>query len=242
MDKEINKNFKAVDYWSDAWVRHIETYLMAIPRTGIWLHNYLKYSSKTILECAGGSCRDSRYLYNIGYEAVGSDFDEKTLNYVNTKYSNSNFSLQKKDGFNLDCKNNQFAVVFHNGFWVLFNDDNILVKLLKEQARVTKNYLVILVHNSMNKSQIKTYEEKSKKDDLYKIRMFNKEELISLLNKSNIKYSFCKFYKFGGFVDLLYEIPKKYKFTSKLMFWLVPKLYKLLPWAKVERIVMVIKL
>jgi len=54
--------FQEQTFWSDAWVRHIESYLAAPPRCGIWLMtNYGKNHS--ILECAGGSCRDSRYLF-----------------------------------------------------------------------------------------------------------------------------------------------------------------------------------
>ena len=37
-----------VQFWTDAWSRHLETYLDAVPRTGIWLERMIGGAPKTL--------------------------------------------------------------------------------------------------------------------------------------------------------------------------------------------------
>lgn len=232
-------DFQNPNYWSDAWVRHIEAYLAAPPRCGIWLKS--RFSKKhSILECAGGSCRDSRYLYTRGYYSVGSDFDGETLDYLKQKFAGSIFQVAKEDAFRFTYKNGDFDITFHNGFWVLFNEKEKLTELLNEQSRITKKHLVALVHNAENKALVKQFSEKAEHDTLYDIRFFERYELFEIIRQSGIKYSSFSFEKFGGPVDRLFAIEKQLPFFSSLVRWIVPRLYRFQPWQKVERIALMI--
>jgi hypothetical protein len=240
--KLINKEFEKSNYWSESWVRHIENYLSAPPRCGIWLETKIKDKKTSIHECAGGSCRDSRYLFNKSYNASGSDFDEKTIKYVVDKYSLSSFPVLKEDAFKLSFKDNTFEYVYHNGFWVCYEEDDKLIKLLLEQARVAKRYVIALVHNAENIRLVKTFKKKSEFDSLYKIRFFSRLEIEKILIKSGVNYKSFSFEKFGGPFDKLYLVENKYPYLSALVRWLVPRLYRFQPWIYTERIALFIKL
>ena len=56
-------------FWEDAWVRHLEQYLSTPPRAGLWLAARFPLAAWRVLELAGGSCRDSRYLAEQGVAA-----------------------------------------------------------------------------------------------------------------------------------------------------------------------------
>jgi len=237
-----NADFSDPDFWSEAWIKHIETYLKAPARCGVWLNTILGDKSLTVHECAGGSCRDSRYLFNLGYKASGSDFDEKTLAYVRNRFASSAFAIQREDAFRLSYGNSNFDVVFHNGFWVCFDDDRALLELLREQVRVTRRLAIGLVHNAANASNVKIFREKSEHDGLYKIRFFDREKLKQILEESKINYRSYRFEKFGGPVDRLYALERKFPVLSAPIRWLVPRLYRFQPWSRVERIALIVDL
>lgn len=237
-----NKSFGDDAYWSDAWARHIEDYLAAPPRCGIWLEYYFPDKTLSFLECAGGSCRDSRYLFGENREAIGSDFDEKTLNYVRKKFKGSNFILRKENAFSLNFDDASRDLVFHNGFWVCFDDDGKIDELIKEQARVAKKYLVALVHNKNNQSLVENFKKLSRKDDLYKIRFFDLPELDRVFKSAGVKYKKIIYEKFGGPVDRLFAIERKIPFLKPLVRWVVPRLYRFQPWSEVERVAMIVEL
>jgi len=238
----VNSSFENTDYWSDAWVRHIEKYLAAPPRCGIWLSQYFSDEALSFLECAGGSCRDARYLFKIKRESIGSDFDQKTLDFVNQKYSSSKFIVRNENAFALTFECNAIDIVFHNGFWVCFNEDSKISSLLKEQVRVSRKYAVALVHNVNNRDLFGRFKELSTIDDLYKVRFFDIDDLEAILKLSGIKSKDVKYEKFGGPVDRLYLLEKRIPFLSPIVRWIVPRLYRYQPWNKVERIAMVVEL
>ena len=238
----VNKSFKDGKYWSDTWVGYIEKYLNAPPRCGLWLIHYFSDIKFTFLEIAGGSCRDSRFLFQKGRQSIGSDFDEKTLDYLKNKYSNSNFCLRKENAFKLVFDDNSIDIVFHNGFWVCFDDDYQIISLLKEQSRVANKYVVVLVHNLKNHKLVKRFKELSVKDNLYNFRFFDVGMLDSILKSSGLKYKEVRYEKFGGSVDFLFKFEKKIPILSSLIRWVVPRLYRYQPWNKVERIAMIIEL
>lgn len=233
--------FRDPNYWSDAWVRHIEAYLAAPPRCGIWLKSLFP-KNKSILECAGGSCRDSRYLYNSGYHAVGTDFDEKTLSYVRQRFAGSTFQVAEEDAYGFRYEDKLFDLTFHNGFWVLFDSKRDLIELLKEQSRITRRTVVALVHNARNRELVARFKKKAKHDTLYKIRFFETDELVDVVRSSGIKYSCLRFEKFGGPADRLFSLEKRLPFISQVVRWFVPKLYRFQPWSKVERIALIVDL
>jgi hypothetical protein len=235
------KNFKKEVYWSEVWKNNIEVYLKAPPRTGIWLKSWLP-KTFSILEIGGGSCRDSRYLFNEGYNSVGTDFDEKTLKYLTTKHPKSSFPMRHENAFAFSFDDGQFDVTFHNGLWVLFDDNNKIKELLKEQLRVTKKTLIAIVHNKDNKNLKYRFLQKSFKDSLFNIRFFSRREIKNIISNSRIQYTNLRIKKFGGIVDILYQFEKMFPPLSFVIRWIVPRLYKFLPWSKVERIVLIIDL
>ena len=238
----INPSFSKSDFWAASWERHIKKYLSAHPRCGIWLNYYFSEKLLTFLECAGGSCRDSRYLFQKNRKSKGSDFDQKTINYVNEKYSASGFVVVNEDSFVLSFASDSFDVVFHNGFWVCFDDDQKVLSLLNEQIRVARRYAVALVHNKMNQGLVDRFKDLSVKDDLYNLRFFDIDTLETILEASGIKFKRVKYEKFGGPVDRLYGFGKKIPVLMPLARWLVPRLYRYQAWSKVERIAVIMEL
>jgi len=231
-------------FWEEAWARHLEQYLMLPPRTGYWIDQRLPLRGQSVLEIAGGSCRDSRFLAEKGINCIGSDFEEKTLRYLASRFKDSAFKLRQADGFSLPFKDNEFHTSFHNGFWVLFSDADIK-RLAVEQARVTKKYMVILVHNKLNSRLACEFEEKSMTDELYRIRFFEPGELSAILNGTDIKIKSILIEKFGGPVDFLLYRGKWMEsvgLSKHLLKRIVPKVYRFQPWNKVERIACVVEL
>ena len=237
-----NKDFISTDYWTDAWARHIKDYLSAPPRAGIWLEKVFPNKRLSILESAGGSCRDSYYLFQRGYASLGTDFDGKTIEYLKKTHSKSNFVLKREDAFDFSFSDDSFDIVFHNGFWVLFDDNEVIKKSLLEQARVSRKFLVIIAHNHENFRNRMVFEQKSKLDDLYNIRFFHRRELIEIIQSSGLKYKKIRCKKFGSSADQLYRLEKKFAFFGPLARFIVPMLYPFSKWSDIERVALIVEL
>jgi len=232
------------EFWKKSWIKYIESYLNTTPRAGIFIQNYFK-NINSVLEIAGGSCRDSRYLANHGFDATGSDFDGNTLKYLQTeRFPKDKLKYSEEDAFSLTFSDNSFDLIFHNGFFIYFNNQQI-INMLKEQARVSRKFIVVFIHNVNNSQLIKTFHEKGKEDDLYKIRFFDKNELSIILKKSEIDYKNIKVMKFGGKSDAFYNKTLKKAIPNILYFfrkWLIPKLYQFQKWENTERVCCIIEL
>lgn len=231
---ETNQNFLHESYWSDKWQDCIEAYLKAAPRCGYWIASQFS-QNLSVLEIAGGSCRDSRYLASCGWQATGSDFDQKTLDYLRKKYPHSHHHMQREDAFSLSFADQSIDLTFSNGFWVCFSDNEKIYALIREQARVTKKYLVVLVHNAENSLLRRIFHKKAQLDPIYNIRFFTRVQLRQLIENSDIHYRSLRFCKFGGPAD-------KLLFKRELTKSLVPKLYSYQPWCLAERIACIIEL
>ena len=239
----MNNQFSSEKYWTESWVRHIESYLSAPPRCGYWITSEFS-KSLSILEIAGGSCRDSRYLSHQGFNVIGSDFDQKTLDYLTEKYPNSPLRLRRENAFSTSVPNKSIDLSFSNGFWVLFSDNKQIKSLIHEQSRITKKYLISLVHNIENIRLVELFTEKSKSDSLYQIRFFHRDELRQIITESGIYYRSITIKKFGGYPDKLFannlkRIPNPFMKVSK---FIVPKIYKYQSWALAERIACIVEL
>lgn len=226
-------------FWEDAWVRHLEQYLSTPPRAGLWLAARFPLAAWRVLELAGGSCRDSRYLAEQGVAAIGSDFDQKTLDYLARRYPASPLVLQREDASALSLADGAVDLSMHNGFWVLFGDDAKLVQLLREQARVTRRVLVALVHNADNPRVVAAFARKAQADPLYDIRFFRRGELPALVAAAGLRPRAVRLEKFGGPVDRLLALPGA---AGRAARWAVPRLYRWLPWRWVERVALVVEL
>jgi SAM-dependent methyltransferase len=236
----VHEGLQRQGFWEEAWVRHLEQYLAAPPRAGLWLHRrFPMLRHWSVLEIAGGSCRDSRYLAEMGVRATGSDFDQKTLDYLAQRFPGSPLALKREDAATLSLPDQAVDLTVHNGFWVLFGDDVQVAALLREQARVTRRVLVALVHNADNPRQVAAFERKAKADPLYDIRFFRRSELSPLVQSAGLRPVRMTIEKFGGPVDRLLTLPGAW---GRLARQVVPRLYRWLPWRHVERIALVLEL
>lgn len=225
-------------FWEEAWVRHLEKYLKTPPRAGLWLAARFPLAGWTVLEIAGGSCRDSRYLAERGVAAIGSDFDQKTLDYLRQRFPNSPLTLAREDASALSLPSQAVDLSMHNGFWVLFSSNERVVALLREQARVTRRVLVALVHNADNSRVVAAFAREAQTDPLYDIRFFRRAELPVLVTAAGLEPRALYIEKFGGPVDRLLALPGVLGHAAH---WLVPRLYRFLPWRFVERIALVLE-
>jgi ubiquinone/menaquinone biosynthesis C-methylase UbiE len=244
MNKLQDKNF-----WENAWPRYIDAYLATTAsRAGIFIHSQLGSQITNVLEIAAGSSRDSLYLAMNGYQATASDFDAKTINYLKERIGSiSGFELQTADAFELPFNDKHFDLVFHNGFFVLFNENEKLISLLKEQERVSRRYILIIVHNKLNEKLLKIFKKKSQSDDLYNIRFFSSHEILEIVQKSGINYKSIRVLKFGsigrlGIDYVAYNSPLNSVISKSFSEKWVPKLYQLQSWNRTERVALVIEL
>jgi len=232
-------------FWKNTWERHLTGYLSSPPRTGIFISTRFNKRIQTILEIACGSSRDSVYLAKKNYFVTATDFDENTIEYLKSRFINPHLKYVVADAFHLPFMDNQFDLVFHNGFFILFENNNDIIKLLKEQARVSNKYILILIHNQNNKNLLDIFSEKRKSDPLYDVRFFTVNEIMSIIKHSGIKTKNIKILKFGNRFDILYSenigqhIPNIFfKHREKI----VPFLYQFELWKNTERIACLIEL
>ncbi len=225
-------------FWEAAWVRHLETYLAAPPRAGLWLAWRFQLAGWRVLEIAGGSCRDSRYLAERGVACIGSDFDQQTLDYLAQRFPASPLRLQREDAAALSLADQSVDLSLHNGFWIYCASDERIAALAREQSRVTRRVMVALVHNADNARLVAAFGRKAKADPLYDIRFFRRAELPALVARAGLAHRRLRLEKFGGPVDRLLRLPGPLGRWARV---LVPRLYRLQPWSMVERIALVIE-
>ena len=234
------------DAWPELWRKHLDQYLAKPPRTGFWMNAHFGRRARSFLELGCGSGRDALYLSGQGHRVVGTDLDAETLEELNRRFGRDGMSFEPADATELQFGEDAFDVVYHNGLWVLFDDDAFIGKLLKEQMRVARRYAVILVHNAENEELVTRFRRRAHEDDLYDIRFFHRTELRSLVEKAGVDPDRIQMLKFGGRWDLLYQA-KRVKRIIPNVFWpvrhrAVPHLYRLEDWTRVERIACVIRL
>ncbi len=230
-------------FWNHAWQKHIEDYLKAPPRTGYWLEQNFGLNIN-VLELAGGSCRDSRYLATRGAHAVGTDFEEKTIAYLEQRLPNSPLDLRREDAFALNIPNKSVDLSFSNGFWIYFPSDEKIFRLCREQARVTRKWMIVIVHNALNLALVNRFSNLAEKDSLYDVRFFKPDELENLIYSSGIPFKNISLRKFGGLADSFYQsrvkgLPNP---LAKIAWRLVPRIYDFQYWSYTERIACVVEL
>ena len=110
--------------------------------------------------------------------------------------------------------------------------------------RITRKYMVILVHNGENAQLISDFSEKAKGDELYKIRFFRRAEIESLVRKAGLPIRSLSLRKFGGPADGLLQsrfgrLPNVLRRYAPAV---LPRLYAFQGWSKTERIAVVVEL
>jgi hypothetical protein len=227
--------------WWRIWQSHLEEYLKSPPKAGFFICEYFR-SIHNSLEIACGSSKDSIYLSKRGVFIVATDYEVRLIKYLKNRFSHSNLFYQVADAFKLPFKENTFNLVFHNGFFILFKDNNDIYTLLKEQERVSRKYILFFVHNKLNSKLVDNFSKLATYDPLYNIRFFEPKEVISIVKSSGIALRSVRILKFGGLFDFIFTICRMmpnllYSFIIKI----IPRLYQIQPWVKTERIACIIE-
>jgi SAM-dependent methyltransferase len=229
--------------WKESWFKNLELYLSKPPRTANFILSLINRDVKTILELGAGSCRDSLMLSRAGFDVIASDFEPATVELLKNRFKEEKIKIEIIDTFKINKENKSIDLIFHNGLFVLFSNQQI-VNALIEQSRVAKRYILFLVHNSGNNTLINQYTVNKDKDRIYEIRFFSKKEINNLILESGIKVKKVKYLKFGGVADTFYDqtikgIKNPFYFIAER---LAPLFYRFQRMDKTERIACLIEL
>jgi ubiquinone/menaquinone biosynthesis C-methylase UbiE len=176
---EIGINSK--NEWDDKWVGIFDHYQQDT-RHAFYINAILNDEDKKILELGAGSFRDMAQLNNFGIDCWGTDYSITAVNLAKQRFTSLAEKIFLADAFKFDnIADKTFDVSFHNGLWVLYNNDADIIKLAKEQSRITKNKIIATVHNAHNSDFVNYFKQLSEKDPLYKIRFFEVEEITNLM-------------------------------------------------------------
>lgn len=231
--------------WAGVWARHLDGYLAKPPRTGLWMQAFFGGKAHSFLELGAGSGRDSLYLADQGHQVVATDQDAETLAILQARFADRGCTFRPADALALDFPDDSFDVVFHNGLWVLFEDDAQIERMLAEQLRVARKYAVIMVHNALNPTLVDSFVRRASADPIFDIRFFTPDGLRALVEGAGVDPARITLRKFGGRFDQLYRRTRIKKVVPNLVWPVrhkaVPWLQQLDPWSKVERVACIIE-
>ncbi|MDJ0926103.1 MAG: class I SAM-dependent methyltransferase [Gammaproteobacteria bacterium] len=231
-------------FWDSQWEETLGEYLSAPPRAGLFIERLFGSNITDILELGAGSARDTLYLSRQGYRCAASDVSADTIETLQQRFGGERLSFSVQDAMNLDYPDASFDLVFHNGLIVCFDSDESIVKILQEQHRVARKFMLILAHNTMNRRLVAQFGDLGVSDAVFRIRFFSRDELAGLLERAGIGPGQYRFEKFGGVLDAGFaERPRGVPnpFTS-IAPAVVPRAYPLQPWSMTERIACVVEL
>ena len=167
--------------WDDKWNGIFDHYQQDL-RHSYYINAFLKQSDVKVLELGAGSFRDMANLNSLGVDCWGTDYSNTSVQLAKNQFEELQNKIFCSDAFKMQMiVDKEYDVTFHNGLWVLFNEDKDILKLAKEQARISKRIMIATVHNAHNQDFVDYFERLSKADELYKIRFFSIEEMTSIL-------------------------------------------------------------
>ncbi len=169
------------DGWDRKWADIFDHYQNDL-RHAYYIHAMLKDDERHVLEMAAGSFRDMAELRRRGINCEGMDFSLESVERARKQFPDFANVIHHMSAFDMPFPDNAFDVTYHNGFWVLFSDEQIL-SLAREQARITKNRMVVTVHNAHNVQFVDYFSRKKADDPLYDIRFYEVDEITSLMRK-----------------------------------------------------------
>ncbi|NNN26856.1 MULTISPECIES: class I SAM-dependent methyltransferase [Pseudomonas] len=138
--------------WSDLYENNIRTYQKGRPKRGMFIAEYLIRTGlheqvENFLEEGSFSAKDSIYLANRfpGKTCIATDLNESAMRGAALAQVKSCVA----DAFALPFAAKQFAVTFHSGLIVLFDNADAL-RIVNEQLRVTEKVAFTFAHNQHN--------------------------------------------------------------------------------------------
>jgi hypothetical protein len=182
------------DFWKESWAHHLPSYLEMPARQGMYLELLFPDRSFTFIEFGAGSMRDARYLAERGRRVIASDYTPELAADPRLNSGNPLLEVRVLDAFATGLPEKACDVSYHNGLWVLFQDDEDLQRLAREQARITRRYMVVTVHSAHNQPLKSSFADRVAADPLYDIRFFSRDELFGLLRP----YGPTRIYPYGG--------------------------------------------
>lgn len=169
--------------WEEKWKDIFDHYQQDL-RHSYYINAILNEVDKRVLELAAGSFRDMANLNKLGVDCCGTDYSDISVEMAKNQFADINDKIFQSDAFNINIiKDKEFDVTFHNGFWILFDNDEDIIKLAHEQARITKRIMISTVHNAHNKQFVSYFEKLSQTDELYNVRFFEVDEIAQLMLK-----------------------------------------------------------
>lgn len=173
------EELKDLQYWENEWKKIFFKY-QGDKRFAHYINAVLEDNERILLEIGAGSFRDMALLNQLGFQCYGCDFSLESVNNAKKYYPELEKMIIHANAFDLPFKDKFFDVSYHNGFWGCFSNDDIYL-LMREQIRVTKNRLIIGVHNAHNKEFVNYFNEKQREDPLYSLRFFSVYEINDIL-------------------------------------------------------------
>ena len=172
-----------MEQWDKEWTKIFDHYQQDL-RHGYYINAFIPDEKTRALEIGAGSFRDMALLNRLGVDCDGTDFSQTAVDMARKLFPHLKNKIFQGDAFDFKhIDDKSYDVTFHNGLWVLFNDESDLLRLINEQARISKKFLIATVHNAHNKSFLDYFKELSVNDALYRIRFFEAEEMRYLMLK-----------------------------------------------------------
>lgn len=186
---------QSTEYWNTAWDKYFDHYQQD-PRHAYYINAFLKDDEDKILEMAAGSFRDFNALNKAGRNCYAFDYSEHAVNKAKKLFPQYQDKISLQNAFSTTYRDKEFDFTYHNGFWVCFDDEQIL-QLAKEQIRITKKRFAFTVHNGHNQQFIQYFEKLKQNDKLYDIRFFTIDNIYIYINALGIDKNAVKIYPVG---------------------------------------------
>lgn len=167
------------DSWDRKWADIFDHYQNDL-RHAYYIHAMLEGDERHVLEIAAGSFRDMAELRRRGIDCEGMDFSPESIKRAKRRFPDFANAIHHASAFAMPFADNAFDATYHNGFWVLFSDEQI-EELAVEQARISHSRMIATVHNAHNKQFVDYFEKKKAEDPLYDIRFFEADEIAELM-------------------------------------------------------------
>jgi hypothetical protein len=167
--------------WDQTWPQLFDHYQQDT-RHAYYVNAQLSEAESKVLEMGAGSFRDMALLNRLGVNCAGTDFSQTAVDLAQRQFPDLREKIFQGDAFDLmTVADEAFDVSFHNGLWVLFDDDAKLLQLASEQARVSRRRIIATVHNAHNPAFVEYFAKLAENDPLYRIRFFTIDEMRELM-------------------------------------------------------------